>query len=208
MNTHSDEQDDAVPAEVSSELSSASDESGAATFSLAPFTLATADNSLCVRFAWIEDRFWHRVAWGDDAVSSEASNADEGAQSVEGDARGDWPPSPPLQQLSQETINGGAVMFGVGAAGKSHWSLSVEGIETQSGPGLKFQWACRHKTEPRFLGTTYEHAGLLDIIAGPDARLRKETDGRTVIEPMNKSSSGTECWSYVIVAPAGQTSRA
>lgn len=81
-------------------------------------SLTTEDERLRVDFRWRDDRFVQELF-----VDSVAAGI-----SVEGDAHDDWPSSPPLQQLSLEKINDSSVILGVGAAGRSHWSISVEVI--------------------------------------------------------------------------------
>ncbi|MGV3485720.1 MAG: hypothetical protein ACO1RT_14985 [Planctomycetaceae bacterium] len=68
----------------------------------------------------------------------------------------DWPASPPIQQLSLEMIGGTPALLGVGQAGKSHWSLSVEPVNVDDmRPALKFDLACRCPVQPRWLGSSY-----------------------------------------------------
>ena len=56
-------------------------------------------------------------------------------ESIEGTATDDWPPSPPLQSLSIETLpDGRRVALLVGMAGRSHWSASIEAVA--SAPSL------------------------------------------------------------------------
>jgi hypothetical protein len=66
-----------------------------------------------------------------------------------------WPSAPPIQQLSRETVQGRDVLLGVGQAGAAHWSISVETIEHDDGGSLKFDLACRCRTLPTWLGSTY-----------------------------------------------------
>ena len=112
----------------------------------APVVLSAANSHLCVEFQWTGDRYGHRVRCGDTVL----------AESVEGTSDDVWPDGGPLQQLSLETIGDHDVLFGVGAAGQSHWSLSVELIDDDFGPGVKFDWACRTSGSPRFLGSRYQ----------------------------------------------------
>ncbi len=112
-------------------------------------TLATSDGRLRLEFHWQRDRFVQQLF----VDSVEAGN------SIEGDAEDSWPSSPPLQQLSLEDINGSSVILGVGAAGRGHWSISVE-IDHQSdgADAIKFELACRSKEQPPFLGSSYRLA--------------------------------------------------
>lgn len=62
-------------------------------------------------------------------------------QSLEGNDEEDFPPSPPLQDMSVEQRVGSQVALGVGMAGSAMWSLSVE-VQADEG-GLLFDWACQ-----------------------------------------------------------------
>ncbi len=76
------------------------------------------------------------------------------ARSVEGGDTQDWPHSPPLQQLDACPQRGQRQgLVGLGAAGTSHWSLAVESDVSGC---LSFDVACRVRTPPIFLGSTYE----------------------------------------------------
>ncbi len=108
-------------------------------------SLSSRDGRLRVDFHWQQDRFVHHVF----------RNGTEVGASVEGDTDDSWPPSPPLQQLSLEEIDGTDVILGVGSAGRGHWSISVEPEEQGAAASIKFELACRSKLEPPFLGTTY-----------------------------------------------------
>ena len=101
---------------------------------------------LVVEFFWAADRFAHRVL----LQSGDASRAWLASQ--EGDAKSDWPASPPLQQLSIETQATGDVALLLGMAGRSHWSLSVESLAGE----LRFDAACRVKDKPQALGSRYQ----------------------------------------------------
>lgn len=100
-------------------------------------------------FEWLEDRYRHAiycVCLGDAALL---------AESVEGDTFSPWPRSPPLQQLHKQLrATGGEVLFATGMAGKSHWSGSV----ATSGRDIKFEFACRYRVSPEWLGVTYRVA--------------------------------------------------
>ncbi len=45
-------------------------------------------------------------------------------ESVEGTGQDEWPPSPPLQQIHEQTLPTGNVIWGLGMSGSSHWSGS------------------------------------------------------------------------------------
>ncbi len=101
---------------------------------------------LQVRFDWVGDRYAHCVLvhCGDRSVVV--------LKSAEGTSQQNWPPSPPLQQLSFLDLpdNRRAALL-VGMAGQSHWSLSVT-----SGPDeLVFETACRVNQRPERLCSEY-----------------------------------------------------
>ena len=156
----------------------------------ASVSLVTTDGGLRVDFFWEHDRFVHRVSGNDAVIRTHRGELDD-----------DWPDAPPLQQLSLETIDGGEVILGVGSAGRSHWSVSVRTVETDHGQGLKFEWACRHKTRPRFLGTTYQREGetrieSLKLSLDTKSQIKRPSESIGMIEPVNVSEFGTDCWSY------------
>jgi hypothetical protein len=111
------------------------------------------DRVLRVAFSFVAGRFRQTVqlhsssgelleSWEDDTVSSDE----------------DWPASPPIQQLSLESINNRPTLLGVGQAGKSHWSISVEAIEraaAETDAAIRFDLACRTQATPDWLGSTY-----------------------------------------------------
>ena len=105
-----------------------------------PLTLTHPQGIGSVSFRWTDDRFDHSIRLGADEVSCRR-----------GSDKDSWPDSPPIQQLSIEQIDGRSVALGVGCAGKSHWSLSVE----PTTDGFRFDWACRAKETPTRLGTAY-----------------------------------------------------
>ncbi len=94
-----------------------------------------SDLRLEARFLWRKDRFVHRLV----LVTPDAESTI--LQSVEGTDQEDFPPSPPLQDMSVERRVGSQVALGVGMAGSAMWSLSVE---APTGTGdLLFEWACQ-----------------------------------------------------------------
>ncbi|TWU58327.1 hypothetical protein [Rubripirellula reticaptiva] len=109
----------------------------------ADVSLSSADGRLNVVFQWRADRF----------VQSVFVDGIHAGDSVDGDGETDWPPSPPIQQLSLEEIGGSAVILGVGAAGQGHWSISVEKAGDSS---LKFDLACQCRGQAGSLGSTYQ----------------------------------------------------
>jgi len=108
-------------------------------------------NLLVVSYHKQEGRYRHVVQYVDRIGSVLSSMSDVFASADE-----DWPASPPIQQLSQERIEGSETLLGVGQAGKSHWSISVETINDPSRCAIRFDIACRTKMRPQFLGSSYE----------------------------------------------------
>jgi hypothetical protein len=118
-----------------------------------PFTIEALDTQATgtrIVFEWHRDRYRHTiygVCLGKAALL---------AESVEGDTVSPWPPSPPLQQLHQQQRDtGGEVLFATGMAGKSHWSGSVATSTDQRWTEVTFEFACRHRMQPDWLGVTY-----------------------------------------------------
>ena len=172
-------------------------------------SLTTEDERLRVDFRWRDDRFVQELF-----VDSVAAGI-----SVEGDAHDDWPSSPPLQQLSLEKINDSSVILGVGAAGRSHWSISVEviasvpangvlesGVLENRGDGdpvgpaghargskIKFELACRSKERPAFIGSSYQLADSIAVTV--DEGASDVRDRLTVVGPEDFGSP-TYRWSY------------
>ncbi|MEM7474359.1 MAG: hypothetical protein AAF483_05145 [Planctomycetota bacterium] len=74
--------------------------------------------------------------------------------SVESSSDELWPSSPPLQQIHQQSFaDGREVIFGVGMAGRGHWSASFTLV-----PDLKcwiVELACRSSIVPDKLESTY-----------------------------------------------------
>jgi hypothetical protein len=97
-------------------------------------SLSSADGLHRLEFQWQSDRFTHRVLLDHRVV----------AQSVEGNSQSPWPASPPIQQLSLESIDGKPTALGVGAAGRSYWSFSAQFTSMSEGtPAIRFDVAAR-----------------------------------------------------------------
>lgn len=124
-----------------------------------------------------------------------------------------WPASPPIQELSLESIDSRDVLLGVGRAGKCHWSLSVETVEIESAAAFWFDIACRCPEPPLWLGSTYqpssgaaEHddapaSSALKVLAQEDTTLT--ADGAQFrLQPTltPRSWPGTVRWRYAILA--------
>lgn len=144
--------------------------------------LASLDGRLVVQFQWHTDRFVQKIY----------IDGQSAGQSIDGDGQTDWPPSPPLQQLSLEPIDDQLVVLGVGAAGRGHWSISAQ----PDGPSaLKFELACRSKDQPAYLGSAYKLAGTVDLQSvGPTAINRDED--RITAGPSTSTGSPTHQWTY------------
>jgi hypothetical protein len=66
-----------------------------------------------------------------------------------------WPPFPPFQELAQENHADTEVLLGVGMAGKSHWSVSVDRRQEPHQPTVVFDFACRIFGSPTYLGACW-----------------------------------------------------
>jgi hypothetical protein len=129
-------------------------------------SLATPDGQLRVEFRWHSDRFVQKLfALGDEVGSS-----------VEGDALDPWPPSPPVQQISLEEVAGSTVILGLGAAGRCHWSISVEVDRREDSQAILFDLACRCSDHPGFLGNTYRVSRCIELLSPSGADLAGDGD--------------------------------
>ena len=147
-------------------------------------TLPHPNGQATVEFHWSNDRFDHYIRIGELTL-----------RSIAGSAQDTWPASPPLQQLSLEEIESREIAFGVGLAGTSHWSVSVEPTED----GFRFDWACRTKEPPGFLGTTYEPNVHFEFRAGEASALNMGSAAIVVTpEDSTHDSAGTARWSYEV----------
>jgi hypothetical protein len=172
------------------------------------YTLTCTGNdgwTLQVDFKRVGDRFEQTVTRIDRSGNPVAEWRD-----VHDSDSGDWPASPPIQELSLEAIGGKNVLLGVGRAGKSHWSVSIETTEVDSAPAIHFDFACRCPESPNWLGTTYEiqsgdtgtattdHA--LQLACAEDARLTRLGLKQIKIEPLSHPPKwpGTVRWRYAI----------
>ncbi len=149
--------------------------------------LSLPDGSLHVDFVWQQDRFVHEFVLPDGSRVA----------SVEGTASQPWPPSPPLQQLSRELINDAYAILGVGAAGQSHWSISVEISQYGQRPALKFDVACRSAT-PQWLGSTYQLSNQLRWDVAADSTIGE--NDLCVVQPTGERAGKTLRWGYWVSA--------
>lgn len=106
-----------------------------------------------LHFEWSQDRYVHRWKFSDQEPC--IGSVESGNQDV-------WPISPPLQQIhQQEFADGRQVIFGVGMAGRGHWSASFTLV-----PDLKcwiVELACRSPAEPERLQSAYQLAGAWSL---------------------------------------------
>lgn len=167
---------------------------------------------LQVRFSWHQDRHCHTISL---LVDGRAVPV---LESLEGTSIEDWPPSPPLQQLSVEELRPQTqVALLVGMAGKSHWSMSVEPAGDRA--AFVFDVACRARDAVEQLGSGYRllaegittdgnHDGIITV-EGRSLQLRCDRAGPTVatlrqdsldlrIEPATIIAGGTTRWRYRI----------
>ncbi len=102
-----------------------------------------------LHFEWSQDRYAHAWKFADGATS---------LNSMESDNSLVWPSSPPLQQIHQQSFaDGRQVVFGVGMAGRGHWSASFTLV-----PDLEcwiVELACRSAVQPESLHSTYKLCG-------------------------------------------------
>ena len=79
-------------------------------------------------------------------------------RSEEGSSLDIWSASGPIQELLPHQDGDKQCLAGVGRAGKSHWSTVLStSTDEQSAetPYIDFDFACRAKERPEFLGSTY-----------------------------------------------------
>ena len=97
-------------------------------------------------FHWHADRYQHFWSFADAEVQ---------IRSIESGGEDHWPLSPPLQQIHGQSFGDGReVVFGVGMAGRGHWSASFTLV-----PELQcwiVELACRSAVEPARLLSSYE----------------------------------------------------
>jgi hypothetical protein len=181
--------------------------------------LDSAGDGLRVTFFWRVDRYAHRIERIEGGVAVPL------IESIEGSDLDRWPPSPPLQQLSMETLpDGRAVALLVGMAGSSHWSMTAEREANET--SLLFDVACRIKEDGAILGSTYRsllrhelsaisvllhrpggtgEPAAVEIVPldGSALSLRVETDARGLRLAVDgvSASSQTVRWKYRIKIP-------
>jgi hypothetical protein len=149
---------------------------------------------LRVDFIWRGDRYGHVISLIDVAGQPHPL-----LESIEGAPTDAWPPSPPLQSLSIETLTGGrrAALL-VGSAGRSHWSASIE--PSTDDAALHFDIACRHAATPHCLGSRYRwlSAAKNVSIRGLDAAVSQEGAAATIQPATIAATGGTTRWKFAI----------
>ncbi len=102
-------------------------------------------------FEWTGDRYAHHWRFPDEL-------SDISIQSLESGSEVAWPISPPLQQIHRQSFGDGReIVFGVGMAGRGHWSASFTLV-----PELRcwiVELACRAAVAPESLASSYRLGG-------------------------------------------------
>jgi hypothetical protein len=156
-------------------------------------TIGLAGLALRVEFVWRNDRYGHVIS----AVNSDGA-AETLLESIEGTPADIWPPSPPLQSLHRETLpDGRSALLLVGAAGRSHWSASVETAPGE--PKLIFDLACRHGKESGWLGCRYSAAGAAreQLAIESDAAAASWDEAGVMVKPAVITGPTTR-WRYSV----------
>ena len=159
-----------------------------------------------VTFVWHRDRFAHTVGIVDNERLSPV------LASLEGSDDDDWPPSPPLQNLTiEDRREGHRVALLVGMAGTSHWSVSIEPAADEM--AFIVDVACRVKTQPRNLGSVYramavpaqvDSKAIVGGLVGVDAQRTESVleiaESDIVVRPSHVASEApiTVRWQYRI----------
>jgi hypothetical protein len=151
-----------------------------------PYRVHSRDGRLVAQFVWRGDRFAQQFLLDGLPLGN----------SVEGDGEAAWPPSPPIQQLSAETIGEQPVLLGVGGAGRGHWSVSVAACADHP-TAICFELACRCQQPTEFLGSTLHLTPPLAVIA-IDGHLQR--DAETVTVRAADDANATTRWSLKVVA--------
>lgn len=107
--------------------------------------------------------------------------------SVEGTPEQNWPPSPPLQDINQHSLDSGDAVLGVGMAGKSHWSASYTVESDTDSPQLvsiKSDLAClqNRASHQSMIGSEYEIDSAWEVKSANECRMELTTaSGHAVI---------------------------
>jgi hypothetical protein len=139
---------------------------------------------LRVEFVRHGDRYGHRLI----AVDKDGRKLLV-LESVEGGAAESWPPSPPLRNLSIETLpDGRRVALFVGMAGRGHWSASIEALPDAA--AFVFDIACRSSGGEPELASSYR-------LSAPSAAKLFIAADQTWIEVSSEQRD-------VVISPAGE----
>lgn len=101
-----------------------------------------------VAMRFVDDRFETEL------LLCSANDSQVVCRSKEGEADQPWPSHGPLQEVVKQSGDAGPFLAGVGRCGKSHWSVIIAAIS--QGNGIEFDFACRVKSDPEWLGSTYQ----------------------------------------------------
>ncbi len=159
---------------------------------MAPLSMQSPGGLLTIEFTWHVDRYTHVIRSAESEVLA----------SVEGGGDDAWPTSPPIQQLSLETIDGRDVLLGVGAAGRGHWSISVRGTRRDHLDALRIELACRSKANPVNCRSTYDLASTqpgtasMKVLAHLGDVSAATESARVVITPPEPIGTTTTQWAY------------
>jgi hypothetical protein len=131
-------------------------------------SVTAGGHRLRVDFFKLSDRYGHRLS----VVLRDEPGRETMiplAESVEGTSDDPWPPSPPLQSFSIETLaDGRTAALLVGMAGRSHWSASIDVKPDESVIGLiEFDFACRSAELPRSLACEYRALPGVEVHLDP-----------------------------------------
>lgn len=141
-------------------------------------------------FEWAGDRWRHRVrSLAGGAERTVVASLEGGAAAAaESDPR--WPASPVIVELMAGPVTPAPALLGVGAAGRSHFSLAVT-AHPMLVDAVLVEVACRVHEAPGRLGSTYrDPAGVVVVAPEPG--------------PASVGLPRTIRWSYAI-GPAGIT---
>ena len=155
-------------------------------------------------FQWSGDRYVHSWRFAD-------SSFEVALTSVESDSDALWPLSPPLQQIHRQSFGDGReVVFGVGMAGRGHWSASFTLV-----PDLKcwiVELACRASAEPTALNSTYHLSGHWRPAEDGTFRCDSDGSGRDAgglcVEPITPSSTAELDGAILTIRPNQTSSNA
>ena len=103
-------------------------------------------------------------------------------ESVEGTAADPWPPSPPLQQIHEQTLAAGPVVWGLGAAGNGHWSASFSWQKTDESLSSRLcvELALRSSDSINNAGSTYHLLApqtTLEMVSPTECLLTRKLSG-------------------------------